>query len=221
MFLTARVSPIFACLFSLMYLTVPLSSNGYRFPNFLFFSIVNCDCQHYGEFLPLSLIFLKHCFSASVSHRPQGGAIRYISPLVAPSADSSFFHKRPFFSSFWGTKRYCDGFLPPHFPAKPWPGRCSLCSEREPSSWLRFLCWAFTAVSFLSTGLGVVAANIHSLASCARFIIRIVVYLLFPMHPCSGYFLRFMEFGKVFHFLALCLGLSTAPQVFTRVMAPV
>ena len=33
------------------------------------------------------------------------------------------------------------------------------------------------------------------------------VYLLFPMHPYSGYFLRFMAFGKVFQFLALCLGL--------------
>ena len=28
-------------------------------------------------------------------------------------------------------------------------------------------------------------------------------------------FLRFMAFGKVFQFLALCLGLSTAPLVFT------
>ena len=54
----------------------------------------------------------------------------------------------------------------------------------------------------------------------ARYIILKEVYLLFPMHPFSGYFLRFMAFGKVFQFLALCLGLSTAPQVFKRVMAP-
>ena len=54
---------------------------------------------------------------------------------------------------------------------------------------------------------------------CARYIILKEVYLLFPMHPYSGYFLQFMAFGKVFQFLALCLGLSTAPQVFTRVMA--
>ena len=45
------------------------------------------------------------------------------------------------------------------------------------------------------------------------------VYLLFPMHPYSGYFLQFMAFGEVFQFLALCLGLSTAPQVFKWVMA--
>ena len=56
---------------------------------------------------------------------------------------------------------------------------------------------------------------------CARYIILKEVYLLFPVHPYSGYFLRFMAFGKVFQFLAICLGLSTAPQIFTRVMAPV
>ena len=30
-----------------------------------------------------------------------------------------------------------------------------------------------------------------------------------------------MAFGKVYQFTALCFGLSAAPQVFTRVMAPV
>ena len=65
------------------------------------------------------------------------------------------------------------------------------------------------------------ATNINSLASCARYIILKEVYLFFPMHPYSGYFLRFMAFGKVFQFLALCLGLPTAPQVFTRIMASV
>ena len=30
-----------------------------------------------------------------------------------------------------------------------------------------------------------------------------------------------MAFGKVYQFSALCFGLSAAPQVFTRVMAPV
>ena len=54
---------------------------------------------------------------------------------------------------------------------------------------------------------------------CARYIILKEVYLLFPMHPYSGYFIRFMAFGKVFQFLILCLGLSTASLVFTRVMA--
>ena len=46
-------------------------------------------------------------------------------------------------------------------------------------------------------------------------------YLQVPMHPESRKFLRFMTFGKVYQFKVLCFGLSTAPQVFTRVMAPV
>ena len=46
-------------------------------------------------------------------------------------------------------------------------------------------------------------------------------YLRVPMHPDSRRFLRFMVGGKVYQFKVLCFGLFTAPQVFTRVMAPV
>ena len=46
-------------------------------------------------------------------------------------------------------------------------------------------------------------------------------YLQVPMHPESHKFLRFMVEGKVYQFKALCFGLSTALQAFTRVMAPV
>ena len=46
-------------------------------------------------------------------------------------------------------------------------------------------------------------------------------YLQVPMHPESRKFLRFMVGGKVCQFQVLCFGLSTAPQVFTWVMAPV
>ena len=46
-------------------------------------------------------------------------------------------------------------------------------------------------------------------------------YLQVPMHPDSRKFLRFMVGGKVYQFKVLCFGLSTAPQAFTRVMAPV
>ena len=42
-----------------------------------------------------------------------------------------------------------------------------------------------------------------------------------PVHPASRHFLRFMFRDTVYQFKALCFGLSTAPQVFTRVMAPV
>ena len=46
-------------------------------------------------------------------------------------------------------------------------------------------------------------------------------YLQVPMHPDSRKFLRFMVGGKVYQFKVLCFGLSTAPQVCIRVMAPV
>ena len=47
------------------------------------------------------------------------------------------------------------------------------------------------------------------------------VYLQVPVHPASRHFLRFMFRDKVYQFKALCFGLSTAPQVFPWVMAPV
>ena len=46
-------------------------------------------------------------------------------------------------------------------------------------------------------------------------------YLQVPVHPASRHFLRFMFRDTVYQFKALCFGLSTAKQVFTRVMAPV
>ena len=47
------------------------------------------------------------------------------------------------------------------------------------------------------------------------------VYLQVPMHPRSHKFLRFIAGGQAWQFRVLCFGLTTAPQVFTRVMAPV
>ena len=46
-------------------------------------------------------------------------------------------------------------------------------------------------------------------------------YLQVPVHPTSRHFLRFIFRDTVYQFQALCFGLSTAPQVFSRVMAPV
>ena len=46
-------------------------------------------------------------------------------------------------------------------------------------------------------------------------------YLQVPIHPDSRKFLRFVVDDRVNQFKALCFGLSIAPQVFTRVMAPV
>ena len=44
-------------------------------------------------------------------------------------------------------------------------------------------------------------------------------YLQVPVHPESPCFLRFVAHGCAYQFKALCFSLSTAPQVFTRVMA--
>ena len=46
-------------------------------------------------------------------------------------------------------------------------------------------------------------------------------YLQAPVHPTSRRYLRFCVGDAVYQFRALCFGLSTAPQAFTRVMAPV
>ena len=46
-------------------------------------------------------------------------------------------------------------------------------------------------------------------------------YLQKPIHPDSRKFLRFMVGDTIYQFSALCFSLSTAPQVFTRFMAPV
>ena len=46
-------------------------------------------------------------------------------------------------------------------------------------------------------------------------------YLQVPIHPESRPFLRFVAHSHVYQFKVLCFGLSTAPQVFSRVMAPV
>ena len=47
------------------------------------------------------------------------------------------------------------------------------------------------------------------------------VYLQIPVHQDSCRYLRFVVDGQAFQFWVLCFGLTTAPQVFTRVMAPV
>ena len=46
-------------------------------------------------------------------------------------------------------------------------------------------------------------------------------YLQVPVHLNSRRYLRFVVAGKSYQFRVLCFGLTTAPQVFTRIMAPV
>ena len=46
-------------------------------------------------------------------------------------------------------------------------------------------------------------------------------YLQVPVHPESRWFLTFCVGHQTYQFRVLCFGLSAAPQVFTRVMAPI
>ena len=46
-------------------------------------------------------------------------------------------------------------------------------------------------------------------------------YLQVPMSVQSRRYLRFVAGGRAWQFRVLCFGLTTAPQVFTRIMAPV
>ena len=46
-------------------------------------------------------------------------------------------------------------------------------------------------------------------------------YFQVPVHPDSRRFLRFVWKGLHYQFKVLCFGLSTAPQVFSRMMGPV
>ena len=46
-------------------------------------------------------------------------------------------------------------------------------------------------------------------------------YLQVPVHHDSRGYLRFVVGGRTYQFRVLCFGLTTAPQVFTRIMAPV
>ena len=46
-------------------------------------------------------------------------------------------------------------------------------------------------------------------------------YLQVPVHHDSRRYLRFVVAGKSYQFRVLCFGLTTAPQVLTRIMAPV
>ena len=72
--------------------------------------------------------------------------------------------------------------------------------------------------------LGVVASALQSLGRLgdwlASFVLR-EVFLQIPVHPVSRLFLRIMASGQVCQFQALGFGLSTAPQVFPPVLAPV
>ena len=96
---------------------------------------------------------------AAVCNRSQGGTCRYSSPLVAPSANSSFFRRRPS-SSCWGAKRGRGGILPPHHPGQSLGSGGGVSA---PKGSLRagsvFFAGLLQLFVFCHEGLGVVAAS--------------------------------------------------------------
>ena len=141
---------------------------------------------------------------------------------MAPRADAPFFRKRPSFSSCWGAKRDRGGFLPPHHPGKRLgPDGAVSAPKGSLRSGSSFFARLLQPFCLYQEVLVVVAANIKFLAflskihhpkgSVSAFYDTSVFQILSSVHGV----------WQSFQFLALCLGLSTAPQVFKRVMAPV
>ena len=84
---------------------------------------------------------------------------------MAPRADSSFFRKRPSFSSCWGAKRDRGGFLPPHHPGKRLgPDGAVSAPKGGLRSGSAFFAGLLQPFCLYQEVLGVVAANIKFLA---------------------------------------------------------
>ena len=88
---------------------------------------------------------------------------------MAPRADSSFFRKRPSFSSCWGAKRDRGGFLPPHHPGKRLgPDGAVSAPKGSLRSGSAFFAGLLQPFCLYQEVLGVVAANIKFLAFVSK-----------------------------------------------------
>ena len=88
---------------------------------------------------------------------------------MAPRADSSFFRKRPSFSSCWGAKRDRGGFLPPHHPGKRLgPDGAVSAPKGSLRSGSTFFAGLLQPFCLFQEILGVVAANIKFLAFVSK-----------------------------------------------------
>ena len=112
-------------------------------------------------------------------------------------------------------------------PASPSPGfySCMFVVTKASRGWRPVI-----DLSTLNLSVGVSKFRMETTQSVLRPIRRndwmITIdlkgaYLQIPIHPRSRKFLRFTAGGRAWQFKVLCIGLSTAPQVFTRVIAPV
>ena len=88
---------------------------------------------------------------------------------MAPRADSSFFRKRPSFSSCLGAKRDRDGFMPPHHPGKRFgPDGAVSAPKGSLQSGSSFFTRLFQPFCLYQEVLGDVAANIKFLAFVSK-----------------------------------------------------
>ena len=190
-----------------MNLTGTLSSNGYRFPPFHFSLLSTAIVSITGNSLlsssssltTVSTLWLVIC------HRVEPISTSHLWLLLVwiHHSSASVF---PSFSSCWGAKRDRGGFLPPHHPGKSLgPGGAVSAPKGSLRAGSAFFAGYYSHLFYINKALGSWRPILILALLCTSYIILKEMYLLFPMHPYSGYFLRFMAFGKVFQFLALCL----------------
>ena len=110
-------------------------------------------------------------------------------------------------------------FLPPYHPGKRvGPDGAVSAPKGSLRSGSTFFAGLLQPFCLYQEVLGVVAANIKFLAFVSKIHYPEGSVSAFSDASIFRIILRFMAFGKVFQFLALCLGLSMAPQVFKQVM---
>ena len=116
---------------------------------------------------------------------------------------------------------YCGGFLPPHHPSQSLgPGGAVSAPKGSLRAGSAFFARLLQPFVFYQEGLGVVAASIKSLA-----FVRKIHHPEGSVSACSdASVIRIVSsvhgVRQSLPILGSCFGLSAAPQVFTRVMAP-
>ena len=134
-----------------MNLTGTLSSNGYRFPPFLFslLSTAIVNIKENSLLSSSSSLTTVSTLRLVIDHRvvPIG-----TSHLLVLRVWTHHSYASVLLSLLVGARSGVVAVFCLHiFRVKPWARWCNLCSETKPSSWLRFLSWAITAFGFIST----------------------------------------------------------------------
>ena len=107
----------------------------------------------------------------------------------------------------------------PRLLQSPFPGGkgdVGLTSRDRPLSPERVCC-----ADFIQDGYCSLHASVRQRGGFPNFHRSEGLYFQIPIHQLSRKLLRFLSEETVFQFKALCFGVSTAPQVFTKVFAAV